>query len=283
MLPTSRQIYFVVMIAAIIFFVGQIMIITIINPVWNALPDCQDYLIQARMDYLSLEFYAPHPLPGFHPRPFTVPFMMQLANYDYYRMVHLQKYFYCLSAIVFTIAFGKYLSGYLVKTIFQLSLLYFFTWWNSVGWSEVPISECVSISFLLLWLAAILLFYKKRTWYTITFLVATSLFFSFTRDTWSYVVLVFFALNLVFYSVGKRRQFRLNLGLLVYAIALFSFQAYTIKIGGRTTLPVFNSIAGRVSQGVDGDRRVGVPEVGHVVDVVDRGGDVEVVHGACFS
>jgi hypothetical protein len=34
------------------------------------------------------------------------------------------------------------------------------------------------------------------------------------------------------------------------------------------------------SQRVGRHRRVGVPDVGHVVDVVDRGGDVEARHGA---
>jgi hypothetical protein len=85
--------------------------------------------------------------------------------------------------------------------------------------------------------------------------------FSFTRDTWSYIVLAFFILNLVFFT-DKRKGLILNTSLFVFAILLFAFQAYTIKIGERTVLPVFHSIAGRISKNqeyLDWFKKQGMP------------------------
>jgi hypothetical protein len=247
MRPRFALIYGLVIVSAIIFFTLQIVIIDNVFPYWAYFHDPFDYMEQSKASLFSADFYAPLPNDVFNPRPFTVSIFLKMVGQNFTYFVYLQKYIYCIACIIFVLSFGRLLSGYVLKIVFQLALLFFFTWWNIVGWSELPISESISMSFLLLWLSVIFFFLKKRTVLTVILLVLTSILFSFTRDTWSYIVLAFFAFNLFFFT-DKRKGLVLNISLFVFVVLLFTFQAYTIKRGERTVLPVFNSITGRISK-----------------------------------
>lgn len=127
-------------------------------------------------------------------------------------------------------------------------LLYFFTWWNIVGWSDVILSESLSMSFMFLWIATILNYYKKRSGLNLFFLIVTSFFLSFTRDTWPYIIFLFSIITILIYLVIEKKLCKKNFLLAFFSIILFVFQNYTSTVGERYKLPLFNSIVGRVVQ-----------------------------------
>jgi hypothetical protein len=234
----------------LLYFCFIILDVPKIEPQWEGYPDVIDYKAQSKESLTSLNFYATKPKENvwFFPRPFTVPLFFKMASSDSYNMVMLQKTTYCICVISLLIAILNFISHFWVKIIAQCGLLFFFTWWNIVGWSDLPISESLSISLLFFWFSTILFYYKKQSVLNIIFLVISSILLSFTRDTWPYIILLFFLLNIfisIFLSIGSIKK---NVSLFVFSICLFFAQSYTANVGQRHWMPMFNSIAGRVAQ-----------------------------------
>lgn len=244
----ANRLYTFFLTIGFVYFCYVILVTKEVNPRWNYFPDVNDYKTQSQTDLTSLDFYAPKPDRWFSPRPFIVPLFFKLADTDSYKMVMLQKFTYCICIISLLLAISNFITHFWVKIATQYGLLFFFTWWNIVGWSNLPVSESLSISFMLLWFSSILFYYKKQSTLNILFLVISSFLLSFTRDTWPYIILLFCLLNIFiskFFAIGNIKK---SVGLFIFSVCLFFAQNYTSNIGERYKLPVFNSLAGRVSK-----------------------------------
>ncbi|HXD93310.1 MAG TPA: hypothetical protein VNX01_08860 [Bacteroidia bacterium] len=248
---SANKLYTFLSVFGFIYFCYVILITPQIEPRWNLFPDVNDYKSQARADLTSSDFYAPKPRLWFSPRPFTVPLFFKIADYDSYKMVMLQKFTYCICVISLLMAILNFITHFWVKLIAQYNLLLFFTWWNIVGWSDLPLSESLSISLMFFWFSSILLYYKRQTILNLLLLLVATLLLSFTRDTWPYIILLFFLLNIFISKFLKIGSIKKSLGLLVFSVCLFFTQSYTSNIGERYKLALFNSIVGRVSKNDD--------------------------------
>jgi hypothetical protein len=248
---SSNKLHTYLFVFGLLYFCYTILVIHNVEPRWNWFPDVNDYKIQSQADLTSSDFYSPKPGAWFSPRPFTVPLFFKIADADPFKMVLLQKFTYCVCVISLLLAILAFITHFWLKIIVQYSLLFFFTWWNIVGWSNLPVSESLSISFMFLWFSSILFYYKKQSALNIIFLIASSFFLSFTRDTWPYIILLFCLLNIFiskFLFIGSTKK---SVGLFMFSVCLFFAQNYTSNIGERYKLPVFNSLAGRVSKDDD--------------------------------
>lgn len=163
-------------------------------------------------------------------------------------MILLQKIIYIVCVLSFSIILILFLDFILLKIIAFYVLLIFFSWLNIVGWTNNILSEASSNSLLFLWLGCLLLFVSKnKTRYSILFCFVT-LFFSFTRDSWPYIILCSVTITLVAYLLIHKKKNMQHIGVLFFCIILFLLQAKTSEIGERHKLPVFNSIVGRISK-----------------------------------
>lgn len=239
-----------------------------IEPIWEFFSDCRDYKVQSRHDLFSMDFYAPFSSPIFAARPFTVPLFYRMVGTDEYRIVIMQKVVYCLCSLLFVRSLLGFIKSSLVRIILAASLFFFFTWWNIVGWSDNLLSESLSMSMMFLWFAAILFFIRKQSLSSLVILAIVGFFFSFTRDTWPYIILfTYLVLFAFFYRRERIMRLRL-LGLCLFAVGTFFFQQYTADVGERYKLPVFNSIAERISKNqeyLDWFRQRGMPQADQLV------------------
>lgn len=230
------------------YFVYLIIFTTKIVPLWDFFPDSFDYILQSKSSLFSSDFYSPKPLDDFDPRPFTIPLFLKLVNSDPVNMVLLQRIMYVLFVFVLISVISKQIINPIIKILLQYSLLLFFLWWQMVGWTSSVVSESLSTSFMFLWFAAILFYYSKPNIPRLIGLIIVSILFSFTRDTWPYIILLFAFLNLLVFVFIDKPKWKINAYFLIFSIGLFFFQNYTSSVGERYKLPVFNSIVGRVSQ-----------------------------------
>ncbi|MES2760633.1 MAG: hypothetical protein V4677_00435, partial [Bacteroidota bacterium] len=211
-------------------------------------PDSKDYKTQSEFSIFSFDFFAPKPTSSFSPRPFTVPLFYKLASSDPCRMVMLQKVIHCISVITLVVSILMYLSKKWIKLLSLCLLLYFFTWWNIVGWTGNILSESLSLSFMLLWFAIILCYYRKQSWINFLLLTIVTILLSFTRDTWPYIILLYSIINILILKLFNKNVLKQGVAFFVFSICLFLAQNYSSSRGERYKLPVFNSIAGRIAQ-----------------------------------
>lgn len=275
------QLYRAILIIASLYFIKEIVIISQIEPIWKDFWDTNDYRLQSEADLFSWKFFSPSPRKWFSPRPFTMSLMYKLVDSDTYRMILFQKFFYCISVFALILVLNKFITSYTIKIVNALVLLFFFTWWNIVGWSNNAISESISISFMLLWFAAIMLYYNSSSIYSIISIALLSVLFSFTRDNWAYILLIFFVLNLILHLNAPKKKILINLFLLLFFVIIFFLQNYTMKIGQRNVLPIYNSIAVRVSQNneyLDWFAKQGMPDK-DLLSKTFKGVDVETNEG----
>ncbi len=80
--------------------------------------------------------------------------------------------------------------------------------------------------------------------------MVVTVFFSFTRDTWPYLILMGFVSVAVFDAYHKQLS-RHSIALVIFSVVLFVFQSHTVSVGKRSALPVFNTLAGRIVQNED--------------------------------
>ena len=159
------------------YFCYLILVVPKIEPQWEGYPDVNDCRVQSEADLVSLDFYAPKPRMWFFPRPFTVPLFFKIVDSDPYKMAMLQKFVYCICVISLLVTLLNYIDQKKLKIITLYTLLFFFTWWNIMGWSNLPLSESLSISLMLLWFSSILFYYKEQGSLSFITLIIVSFFF----------------------------------------------------------------------------------------------------------
>lgn len=120
------------------------------------------------------------------------------------------------------------------------------SWWNILGWTHTLLSESLSISFMFLWLASFLLFFHKRTILYVIIHILITILFSFTRDSWPYVLCVFYGLFILVALKWNRNILISLLCFLIVSSSLFFIQQRTAQIGQRYRLPIMNNIVFRI-------------------------------------
>ena len=213
---------------------------------WEGLNDPADYLHQSEISLFSKEFYAPHKTIEFNPRPFTVPLFYKFCGSNPDIIIPFQKCIHSLSVFLLVSALLLFIRNNIVKYLLILAIYLLMSWWNILGWSMILLSESISTSLLFCWIATFLFWFKKRNniW-LIAHLVVLALF-SFSRDSWPYIIVSFDLLvGLVFYFFEKR-LFKGAVTFFVFSLVLFLIQQASAKTGRRSELPVINSIVVRI-------------------------------------
>lgn len=236
---------------AFVYFSNLIINVIPSEKFWEIFPDTNDYINQSKSDFFSLDFFSPKPRKWFSPRPFTIPLLFKVVQSSPSGFLVLQRVLYCVSVLLFILAFSLNIENCFLKWVTQICLLYFFTWWEIVGWAENVLSEFTSSTFLFLWLSILIWHIKKPNWWLFVLLILVSFFFSFTRDTWPYIILSSSVLLVVFAVINKRKNIKWDVAFLFFSLVLFFTQNITSNIGERHKLPVFNSIIGRVSKNTE--------------------------------
>jgi hypothetical protein len=209
---------------------------------WSRLGDPYDYLHQSTIELTDIDFYIPKKTSHYYPRPFTVPLFYKIANADTELVLVLQKVIHGLSCFFCAFAILLYIKHKHIKIIFLVTWYLFMMWWNIVGWSNTILSESISISLLFMWLGSFLLFKNKKTILTFIFHILITILFSFTRDSWPYILIAFYTLHLLA-SFKLEKPFIVKYSMLFgFSIILFFTQQYTAKVGMRYKLPVLNNI-----------------------------------------
>jgi len=229
-------------------FVILLVYVPIIDPIWESFSDPHDYRGQSEIDLFSKEFFITPPWKGYAVRPFTIPLLFKLASSNFVRMFMFQKVIYCCCVFAFILSLLKFLQNSYLKLIAAFVLLFFFTWWSIVGWSQNILSESISFSFFLLWMAMLFSYYRNKRIAKLVVLILITILFSFTRDTWPYLIMLFFAILLLFEIATKASKQKWGVILLGFSMTLFVFQSHTVSVGERTVFPVFNNLAGRIAQ-----------------------------------
>lgn len=231
-----------------IYFAILLIDVPIVTPIWENFSDPNDYRGQSEIDLFSKRFFITPPWKGYTVRPFTIPLLFKLASSSFERMFIFQKIIYCLCVFAFIVSVLKFLKNSYLKIIATFLFLFFFTWWSIVGWSQNILSESISFSFFLLWMAVLFSYYRSKTIIKLISLIVITVLFSFTRDTWPYLILLFFGMMFLFEIRTKASKQKWGIVLVVFSIFLFIFQNHTVSVGERTVLPVFNNLAGRIAQ-----------------------------------
>ncbi len=216
------------------------------NVKWQVYSDTHDYLHQSRMPLTDLEFYVPSKQSNFYPRPFTVPLFYKICGSEQPNIVIAQRIVHFLSAFFLAYALSLFISTSVLKYIVATSLYLTLSWWNILEWTMIPLSESLSLTFLLCWLASFLLLLNKKNTSSFIIHVLFTLLFSFTRDTWPYILVVFYCIFVLIFFIWQKELLKKSLAMLAFCCVLFFIQQYTSEFGNRHRLPVTNSLIIRI-------------------------------------
>ena len=221
------------------------------NEKWIGLGDPWDYLKQSEFSIFDKKFYFPEKEYGFYPRPFTVPLFYKLAGRNPDTIIQLQKVIHSISIFFLVTVFLLYVKNKKIKLFIILFLYLFQAWWNILGWSILLLSESLSISLLICWIASFLLFYKKRKNYQLILHMIIMVLFSFTRDNVPYFLLSFYFFTGFLSYFINRKRFQVLFGFLFLTIILFFIQQHSAQVGQRYRLPLLNTIIIRILPNAD--------------------------------
>lgn len=241
------------MVNGILFLVTLILsLITDWNPPrWKDFNDPADYLQQSKIPLNSREFYAPHQQGTFFPRPFTIPLFYKLAGSNPEQIIRMQKFVHSLATLFLAYSLLLIINGAWIRYLVLFSVYLLMSWWNILGWASQLLSESLSMSLLFCWIASFLLMWKKKNLFFILVHLPVTILFSFTRDTWPYIIILFYMLVSVFTLVSKRSFFPKVFFLLACSVILFLVQLNTAQVGHRHRLPLMNSFAVRILSNPD--------------------------------
>jgi hypothetical protein len=215
-------------------------------PIWTEYPDSYDYLHQSNMSLLDKNFYSPQKQDSYYPRPFTVPLFYKIANSDPDTIIQLQKFFHALSTFFLCYVILLFFRKTHAKIIFVILWYLLMSWWNILGWTHALLSESLSISLLFFWIASFLLFFYKRK--ALHFILHTliAILFSFTRDSWPYILVLFYGIFIIIAIKWERKMLVSVVCFLIIGCSVFIIQQKTAQIGQRYRLPIMNNIVLRI-------------------------------------
>lgn len=177
-------------------------------------------------------------------RPFVFPLLLKISQQDVSTAVSLQLGFsilaWSLLALTISASFRPtYLTLLSFGIILTLSLVR-----HLASWDYVLMTESLSISWFILFLAAGIWLTQREIWrsYKIIILLISAFFLAFTRDTNAYLLLMLagmLTLAIIFRWVKPHA-----LILVTFFIFTFLINNYTSDLGGRWVFPL-NNIVGR--------------------------------------
>lgn len=215
-------------------------------PKWVEYSDPEDYIAQSKMSLLDKEFYSPHQKGVFFPRPFTVPLFYKMGGSNPVLIVQMQKYIHSLSTFFLVYALLLIFNRQILQYLAIFFIYFLMSWWNILGWSIQILSESLSISLFFCWLASFLILWKKRGWFFLLVHMIITILFSFTRDTWPYMIVAFYLFSAVYFYFIEKILFRKLLFLLGFSLILFMVQQQTVLTGTRYRLAMINTITVRI-------------------------------------
>jgi hypothetical protein len=213
---------------------------------WKDLTDPYDYLRQSKISLPDKEFYFPHVTANFAPRPFTVPLFYKLCRSNTDTIVLMQRFMLLLGAFFMVVAFMLFMEKDSSKYLIMAGVYLMVLWWNVMGWANLVLSEALSTALLFCWLASFLFLHKKNTWPRWLLHAAIAVLFAFTRDSWPYMLVSFYAGVCILWFLFKLPGRGKYVGLLLLSVAVFLTAQAGAKVGLRYKLPVINSIVVRV-------------------------------------
>jgi len=213
---------------------------------WLEFSDTEDYLTQSKIPLDNREFWAPHHSVSFNPRPFTVPLFYKMAGSDPVSIVMLQKYIHCLSTWFLVFSLLLLIDTGIFRYFLMISVYILMSWWTVAGWANQILSESLSLSFLFFWIASFILAWKKSKWYYWAVHLLIMVLFSFTRDTWPYLITLWYFLFSLSAFFRERSLLKPSILFFALAIVLFFVQQNTAKTGQRLRVPLINNIAVRI-------------------------------------
>jgi hypothetical protein len=216
------------------------------NLPWHDWPDPYDYLHLSQVSLLNKEFYFPHTTPQYSSRPFTVPLIYKIALSNPDIIIPVQKFFHSLGAFLLVFAVSLFLSSDVVKYFFMVCTYLLMGWWNIAGWATIILSESLSLSLMFCWIASFLIFVNKQKIFFLGIHILTAVLFSFSRDTWPYIILFFYVLCCCLFFVCERSLFKPLVALVCVGILILLVQNYSMRIGERYKIPLTNTIAVRI-------------------------------------
>lgn len=213
---------------------------------WKLFSDSYDYLTQAKMDFFSFNFWFPAKTKDFYPRPFTVPLIYKMIGGDVSLIVIWQKIIHFLSATLLCISVSLFIKRQFLKYLLAVFICIVFCWWNILGWAQLILSESLSFSFTWIWVSSLLFWIKFNTRLTFSIHILSVLVFLFTRDSWSYVLILFYVLGIITAYLFSKNLLKPMLVLLLTCCLAFIIQQKAIERGERQKMPVINNLVVRI-------------------------------------
>jgi len=214
--------------------------------VWPYYGDPVDYLRQSKASWLSSDLYFPERAEGFYPRPFTVPLIYKLSNGEADAIINLQRFIHFFSVWIFAAVFLAFIRNYLIQIIFLFSWYFLMSWWPLLGWAHNLLSESLSLSLLLIWIASFIHFHRQKSYISLFLHAIALVLLSFTRDNWPYYFLMFYTMMIAGQWFIEKSFIKKYLPILGLCLALFFIQQQTADLGMRHQLPVMNNIVYRI-------------------------------------
>lgn len=215
---------------------------------WKLFSDSYDYLTQAKMDFFSFNFWFPTKAKDFYPRPFTVPLIYKMIGGDVSLIVIWQKIIHFLSATLLCISVSLFIKRQILKYLLSLFICIVFCWWNILGWAQLILSESLSFSFTWIWISSLLFWIRFQTKFTLSVHILCVILFLFTRDSWSYVLILFYVLGFIMAYLFSKNLLKPMLVLLLTCCLAFVVQQKAIERGERQKMPVINNLVVRIIQ-----------------------------------
>lgn len=183
----------------------------------------EGYVQLAERSLWSAEFY-------FASRPFSVPLFYKLFGGSRSQIVTGQLVLSTASWLFLCGSLAHSIRSKVLKLVHCLLFPIFMVWWNIMGWNFAVRGESITLSWLALWIASLVLYLRKPGGVRVAFLCATTVLFCQCRDSVPLIVVPTLMAILVAELCNRTKsKRRATYAAVVAAVALsnFSLQAYT--------------------------------------------------------
>jgi hypothetical protein len=223
--------------------------------------DTISYVYTSSVPLSNIQFWAGE-------RPFTVPLFYKMVGYQLSnfgdqdtmtRVAYYQSLFSILAWTLFAASFSFATRNKLVKVIGFAVILLFGASLDVAQWDKAMLTESLSTSLLVIFLATILLagvlWDRKRavsTWkqfLVVISIILTGILYSFARDTNSYFVLFIggaMTAGIILRAIRNHPMFPAYLAVLVSIIAIFGAQSISASRGKRFEFPLIHIVYERI-------------------------------------
>jgi hypothetical protein len=199
------------------------------------LADTTAYLRISQQPVLDADFWGSS-------RPFVFPLLLKVAYQDPRLAVDLQMAFSILAWGLLALAVSSFLRTSWLKPLSFALLLVLSLVPHLAGWDFTLLTESLSISWFVIFLAACLWLLYAWSTARVAAVIAAGLFLAFTRDTNAYLLLMF--AGLLFLGVLLRWASPRTLVIVAAFIAIFLLDNASADLGRRWVFPLIN-ITGR--------------------------------------